>query len=177
MQELNVTIKVEGLPEEFVIDVAGFDEVSDITNWVNEEVAIYIDGLDEVDRSNLGVCRPYNWEVVNLEGSEADWVFEASYPPDGWLWGWVEYFGKRVTLEADVCRAASEACIEHDKVEEAYCGSFSCDEDFAQEYASSLGAIDADSTWPNNCIDWEWASRELMMDHLEHDGFYFKSLT
>lgn len=44
--------------------------------------------------------------------------------------------------------------------------------DYAQELAEDIGAINADATWPNNCIDWERAARELQMDYtsVEFDG-------
>lgn len=60
--------------------------------------------------------------------------------------------------------------------EEAFCGCHDSDEDFAEYMAESVGAIDEDAQWPNNCIDWEHAARELMYDYTEHDGFYFRNL-
>lgn|SRR5574337_519667 len=38
-------------------------------------------------------------------------------------------------------------------------------EDYAQELAEDIGAINPDASWPNNCIDWERAARELQMDY------------
>lgn len=38
-------------------------------------------------------------------------------------------------------------------------------EDYAQELAEDIGAINPDASWPNNCIDWERAARELRMDY------------
>ena len=45
-------------------------------------------------------------------------------------------------------------------------------EDYAQELAEDIGAINSDASWPNNCIDWERAARELRMDYTsgEFDG-------
>ncbi len=37
--------------------------------------------------------------------------------------------------------------------------------DYAQELAEDIGAVNRDATWPNNCIDWEQAARELRMDY------------
>ena len=37
--------------------------------------------------------------------------------------------------------------------------------DYAQQLAEDIGAVDANATWPNNCIDWERAARELKMDY------------
>jgi hypothetical protein len=45
-------------------------------------------------------------------------------------------------------------------------------EDYARELAEDIGAINKDATWPNDCIDWERAARELQMDYtsVEFDG-------
>jgi antirestriction protein len=45
-------------------------------------------------------------------------------------------------------------------------------QEYAQELAEDIGAINADATWPNNGIDWEHAARELRMDYtgVEFDG-------
>lgn len=37
--------------------------------------------------------------------------------------------------------------------------------DFAMELAEDIGAIDKDGKWPNTCIDWDQAARELRMDY------------
>jgi antirestriction protein len=44
--------------------------------------------------------------------------------------------------------------------------------DYAMELAEDIGAIDANASWPNSCIDWEQAARELRMDYssVEFDG-------
>jgi hypothetical protein len=39
--------------------------------------------------------------------------------------------------------------------------------DYAQELADDIGAIDAKASWPNSCIDWDRAARELQMDYTE----------
>lgn len=43
---------------------------------------------------------------------------------------------------------------------------------YAQELADDIGAVNADAGWPNNCIDWERAARDLQMDYssVEFDG-------
>lgn len=38
--------------------------------------------------------------------------------------------------------------------------------DYAQELADDIGAINSDATWPNNCIDWDKAARDLRMDYI-----------
>lgn len=46
--------------------------------------------------------------------------------------------------------------------------------DYAQELAEDCGMVQAGATWPNNCIDWEQAARELQQDytceHVTLDG-------
>lgn len=42
-------------------------------------------------------------------------------------------------------------------------------EDYAQELAEDCGMINSDATWPNDCIDWERAARELQMDYTSVD--------
>ncbi len=44
--------------------------------------------------------------------------------------------------------------------------------DYAQQLAEDIGAIDSDAKWPNTCIDWDQAARELRMDYtgVEFDG-------
>ena len=45
-------------------------------------------------------------------------------------------------------------------------------EDYAKELANEIGAIDSKAGWPNNCIDWERAARELQQDYtcISFDG-------
>ncbi len=38
-------------------------------------------------------------------------------------------------------------------------------ETYAQELADDLGVIKPGAAWPNNCIDWEQAARELQMGY------------
>ena len=44
--------------------------------------------------------------------------------------------------------------------------------DYAQQLAEDVGAVDANASWPNNCIDWERAARELKVDYtaVDFDG-------
>ncbi len=60
--------------------------------------------------------------------------------------------------------------------EEAYSGKFDSNEDFAQNMAEEIGAINRDASWPNNCIDWEQAAREIMYDYVEEGGYYFRNV-
>jgi len=57
---------------------------------------------------------------------------------------------------------------------EGYATDWSCGEtlirdsyfkEYAQELAEDIGAVDSNTTWPNSCIDWDQAARELRMDY------------
>lgn len=41
--------------------------------------------------------------------------------------------------------------------------------DYAQELAEDIGAVDANATWPNTCIDWDQAAKELQYDYSSVD--------
>jgi hypothetical protein len=41
--------------------------------------------------------------------------------------------------------------------------------EYAQELAEDIGAINKDSRWPNDCIDWERAADGLKQDYTEVD--------
>jgi hypothetical protein len=45
-------------------------------------------------------------------------------------------------------------------------------QDYAEELAEDCGMINKGATWPNNCIDWERAARELQGDYstIEYEG-------
>lgn len=38
-------------------------------------------------------------------------------------------------------------------------------EEYAEELAEECGMVNSDAGWPNNCIDWEKAARELAQDY------------
>ena len=77
--------------------------------------------------------------------------------------------------EPEVIAAALNLGIEPSDIDEAYQGSYTDDEDFARETADQLGAVDEKAGWPMNCIDWEYAAKELMYDYCEDNGHYFRN--
>ena len=40
---------------------------------------------------------------------------------------------------------------------------------YPQELAEDIGAINKNESWPNDCIDWDQAARELQMDYTSVD--------
>ncbi len=45
-------------------------------------------------------------------------------------------------------------------------------EEYAQELAEDIGAIDRNASWPLTCIDWKEAAEQLAQDytHVDYDG-------
>lgn len=84
------------------------------------------------------------------------------------------------SLEPEVNQAyidnVGEEYATAEQAEEAYAGEFKDDEEFAEDMAEQIGAITDDVQWPYTCIDWKYASRELMYDYFEMDGYYFRNL-
>lgn len=76
----------------------------------------------------------------------------------------------------EVLEAAIDLGINPADIEEAYSGEYKSDVEFAQETAESLGAIDKNATWPQTCVDWNYAARELMYDYSESNGHYFRNI-
>lgn len=51
--------------------------------------------------------------------------------------------------------------------EESYAGHWDSREDYAQQFAEDIGAVDPDASWPNSYIDWERAARDLFLDYYD----------
>ena len=84
-------------------------------------------------------------EAIDQDGYDPDLVAE-----------WAEYTGTTVTEWDKPTREAFD---------DAYCGTWRSVEEYAQDLAESIGAIDSDASWPLSYIDWERAARDLMMDY------------
>lgn len=95
---------------------------------------------------------------------EAAEALENTHLDEDVINAFISCFGKKNTV-AETIEAA----------EGAYCGEFDSDAAFAEDFAEQVGAMDRNATWPQTCIDWEWAARDLMYDHSEHNGHYFRS--
>ena len=80
-----------------------------------------------------------------------------------------------IDLPLEVIEAGIECEIEPEEIEECFVGSYNSGIDFAVELADSCG-FEESTSWPNNCIDWERAARDLMLDYREHEGHYFRNV-
>jgi len=91
-------------------------------------------------------------------------------------WDWFVDFEDWDKIHAYYKNMGGDLSDAFDNWEEAYQGEYGDDVAFACDLADQLGAIDKNAGWPMNCIDWERAAKDLMYDHFESDGFYFRSL-
>lgn len=72
----------------------------------------------------------------------------------------------------EVYEAAWHLDIAARDIEDKYVGEFYNNAEFAEHYAEGLGV---DTTeWPYNYIDWGKAGADLMLDHSQWDGHYFR---
>ena len=85
-----------------------------------------------------------------------------------------EIFDINPTYDLDVIDAGVACDISIEDIDEAYTGSYRDNEEFAEEMAESIGAIDRNAAWPVCYIDWERAANDLMMDYSEENGHYFR---
>lgn len=145
-QELNELVDLDGL--------TSLNEIREQFTFENE------DG-DDVDTDEI--------EITEIKSD----TIPAKYCDPGEI---EEYLKAVEQHSEDIVNAAAALDIPPDDIDEAYQGEYGDDEAFAQEMAFSIGAIDKNATWPNNCIDWEYAAKELMYDYAEHDGHYFRNL-
>lgn len=75
-------------------------------------------------------------------------------------------------LDAEVIAAGLECGIELENIEDAYCGHWESDEDYAQSLAEDCGDI-PEHLW--NYIDWERYARDICMDMYSSNGHYFRN--
>ncbi|EIL2907557.1 antirestriction protein ArdA [Vibrio alginolyticus] len=75
-------------------------------------------------------------------------------------------------LDAEVIAAGLDCGIELENIEDAYCGHWESDEDYAQSLAEDCGDI-PEHLW--NYIDWERYARDICMDMTSSNGHYFRN--
>ena len=61
-------------------------------------------------------------------------------------------------------------------LEESYCGEFSNDVEFADDYCEMHGLTKDHEVFPYNHIDWDSVADELMFSYDEAEGHYFRQL-
>lgn len=114
-------------------------------------------------------------EITDFDDVPSDYATEGILGEDSKIWDFAAAT-QECDQEPEVIAAALNLGITASDIDEAYQGSYKDDEDFARETADQLGAIDKNASWPMNCIDWEYAAKELMYDYSEENGHYFRNL-
>jgi antirestriction protein len=167
--EIEVTMLLEAAEgETFTI------EINDSCNTLEGVIEVLIEDLNNLKEDDE--------DFEPIESLEIDEDFEINW---GDVPDWAQDFDILEELmpvygnsdyDIEIFEAAKNCDVQFSDVEEAYSGEFSNDEDFAEEMAESLGAIDRNASWPQNCIDWEFAAKELMYDYSSSNNHYFRNL-
>jgi antirestriction protein len=91
------------------------------------------------------------------------------------VWQWLELSEHEREI-IRVYREHEDESASFEYILEAFQGTARDEEDYAQQLAEDMGVIDENASWPNNCIDWERAARELFMDGYSiHEGYVFRA--
>ena len=110
------------------------------------------------------------WIVCDYEDIPREYVGEYDLSSD--FFAYSEFLAN-TSFSRDIIDAGLALGIDLLKIEEAYRGTADSDEDFAEEWAESTGALNDSATWPYNCIDWGAAARELLQSFSDMDHHYF----
>lgn len=169
-RELNVTFtyEVNGQQHEFEYDLTGSEDADEILQLIADS---YNDKMDSETPEEEKQIEAKDIELLGVTCSESIGGYETLEN----IFDFAEAFAE-CDQDPEIVASALECGVAGSDIDEAYQGSYRDDEGFAQEMAESLGAIDKDAGWPQNCIDWEFAAKELMYDYCEHGGHYFRNL-
>lgn len=95
----------------------------------------------------------------------AGYVSESHIDSDFWEWLDLDE-GEREMVQ--VYREHEDTSADFDYIREAFQGRHGSPEEFAEQLAEDIGAIDRNARWPLSYIDWSRAA-----DELRHDGYSF----
>ena len=115
-------------------------------------------------------CTDEEWIVCDTEDVPSDYVGEYSLSDD--FFAYADLL-KNTCLDADTIKAGLACGLDLASIEGAYQGKFDSDADFAEYFAEQTGELNEQLNWPFTCIDWQWASIDLMHDYSEHKQHYF----
>ena len=132
--------------------------------------------LESVDKSHgTDIYTPKREEYIVCDYEDVPSQYIGELDMDSAFWDFKAIVDAS-HLDADIFEAAANCDIDPADVEEAYQGQYDNDEDFAYQLADECGQIDHMATWPQNCIDWERAARDLMYDYCNDSGHYFRNI-
>lgn len=163
--------KINTTPRVYVGTYAKYNNGSINGQWID------LDGMDE-DTFVETIKELHSDEIdpefmyQDFEGFPRQWYDESQL--DANLWEYCALDDNDREMWAAYIDNIGDSSFED--AQEAYSGTFDSDEDFAQDMAEQTGCMDRKTTWPQTCIDWEHAARELMYDYFESNGMYFRNM-
>lgn len=167
---LSLTAKAEWGEQEIELS---FDPYNDCTN-MDELRDLAVDEFDPLEHEDEDgeptIPEPGDITITITDYDEVP----SSYANEKDVWDFAEAFAE-CEQKIEVVEAALQCDVNPADIDEAYQGEYDSDEDFARETAYSIGAVDKDAKWPNDCIDWKYAAQELMYDYSDHNGHYFRN--
>jgi antirestriction protein len=131
-----------------------------------EEMQEWLDELTEITGE---LCE--EWILGDAEGVPSKYVGEYGISDEFFE---ISEVAAETGLDMKVINAGLACDIDLESIAYAFVGEYDSDEDFAFEMAEASG-FEESNVWPNNCIDWERAARDLMYDYSSSDGFYFSN--
>lgn len=136
-----------------------------------------------LDLENYSSSEDFHEACLALHSDEADpelmfqdwedipdqYISESHLSPDVWEWLEMSDDDKEL-LAAYQDGISSDGTLK--QAQDAFMGRASSEIEFAQQYAEDCGLIDPDARWPNTCIDWDQAARELGYDisFIQYEG-------
>lgn len=132
---------------------------------MSTEISNHDDVIDSRDvTARIEELRADRGEIEAHEG-DADAALIRKY-----LAEWDEDYGGELRALESLAEEASGYAADWEHGETLIRDSYF--EKYAQELAEDIGAINRDAGWPNDCIDWERAARELQQDYtaVDFDG-------
>ena len=106
----------------------------------------------------------------DFEGFPKDLYSESGNVDD--IYKYIDFVNE-THLSQEVVDAGLSLDIPLDKLEDAYYGQFDSDTDLAYDYVESAGLLHGVPDTITNYFDYEAFGRDLAMDYLEDNGFYF----
>lgn len=155
------------------VDLSDFEDADELNGYINNH-------FQECDKKSPLDSPREEIMITDFEGFP-----EAFYSESMSFEGLFEYFERAESCCYDTEIIEAFASLGNydvqdvdsffDVLEESYSGQFSSDADFAEDMAEQTG-FEISNTWPQNCIDWERAARDLMYDYYESKCHYFRAI-
>lgn len=150
------------------------------TSYEGTEYSTLLDlsGMTSIDEARAAIVDAEGLEIdpddLIIESIESDEIPDAYCTPEP---GTIDEYLEAVDKHGDeIVFAAAYLGIPLEDIDEAYHGEYDSDEAFARDIADQIGSFDKNQSWPHNCIDWEYAAKELMYDYAEYNNHYFRNL-